>query len=136
MIAWIKGYQTLILFMTGVSIFTFIATIIAVPWLVVRIPSNYFSKKRRVTKLWADHHPVVRAVLLTVKNLAGYFLIGAGIVMLAIPGQGMLTILIGIIFLDLPGKYRFERWLVTRPAVLRSINWLRRRARKAPLVLK
>jgi Putative transmembrane protein (PGPGW) len=136
MLEWIKGYQTLILFMTFVSIVTFIATLIAVPWLIVRIPSNYFSKRRRITKLWADEHPVVRAVLLTIKNLVGYFLIAAGIIMLAIPGQGLLTILIGIIFLDLPGKYRFERWLVTRPAVLRSINWLRRRARKAPLVLK
>jgi len=136
MTEWIKGHEILILFMTGVSIVTFIATLIAVPWLVVRIPSNYFSKKRRVTKLWADHHPVVRAVLLTIKNLIGYFLIAAGIVMLAIPGQGMLTILIGIIFLDLPGKYRFERWVVTRPALLRSINWLRRRAKKAPLVLR
>jgi hypothetical protein len=136
MIGLIKGHETLILFMTGVSIVTFIATLIAVPWLIVRIPSNYFSHRRRITKLWADHHPVIRAVLLTIKNLIGYFLVAAGIVMLAIPGQGMLTILIGIIFLDLPGKYRFERWLVTRPAVLRSINWLRRRARKAPLVLK
>jgi len=136
MIGLIKGHETLILFMTGVSIVTFIATLIAVPWLIVRIPSNYFSNRRRITKLWADHHPVIRAVLLTIKNLIGYFLVAAGIVMLAIPGQGMLTILIGIIFLDLPGKYRFERWLVTRPAVLRSINWLRRRARKAPLVLR
>jgi uncharacterized membrane protein SpoIIM required for sporulation len=136
MMEWIKGHEMFILFMTGVSIVTFIATLIAVPWLVVRIPSNYFSKKRRVTKLWADQHPVVRVVLLTVKNLAGYFLIAAGIVMLFIPGQGLLTILIGIIFLDLPGKYRFERWIITRPAVLRSVNWLRRRARKAPLELR
>ena len=136
MMEWVKGYEMLILSMTGVSVATFIATLIAVPWLIVRIPSNYFSSKRRATKLWADQHPVVRAVLLTVKNLVGYFLVAAGIVMLFIPGQGMLTILIGMIFLDLPGKYRFERWIVTRPAVLRSINWLRRRARKAPLVLK
>jgi uncharacterized membrane protein SpoIIM required for sporulation len=136
MIEWIKGHETLLLFMTGVSIVTFIATLIAVPWLVVRIPSNYFSQRRRIKKLWADEHPVVRAILLTIKNLAGYFLIAAGIIMLAIPGQGMLTILIGIIFIDLPGKFRFERWIVTRPAMLRSINWLRRRARKGPLILK
>jgi len=136
MIEWINGHEIILLWMTGGSIITFIATLVAVPWLVIRIPSNYFSHKRRIRKLWADQNPVVRAVLLTVKNLLGYILIVLGIIMLAIPGQGMLTIFIGFIFLDLPGKYRFQRWVVTRPRVLKSINWLRRRARKGPLVLK
>jgi len=135
MIAWIKGYATLLIWMTGISLITFVGTIIAIPWLVVRIPSDYFSEKRRVRKLWASQHPLVRAILLTAKNLLGFVLILAGIIMLAIPGQGMLTILIGLLLLDLPGKYRIERWVITRPAVLRSINWLRRRARRAPLVL-
>jgi hypothetical protein len=35
--------------------------------------------------------------------------------------------------LDFPGKYRLERWLATRRAVWRSINWLRRRAGREPL---
>jgi uncharacterized membrane protein SpoIIM required for sporulation len=135
MIEWIKGHEAFLLWMTLVSIITFIVTLVAVPWLILRIPSDYFSNRRRIRKLWADHHPAVRALLLTAKNLLGYLLILAGAIMLAIPGQGMLTILIGIIFIDLPGKYRLERWAVTRPAVLRSINWLRKRARKAPLVL-
>lgn len=136
MVEWIKGHEILILWMTGLSIVTFIATLIAVPLLIIRIPSHYFSHKRRITKLWADQHPVVRAVLLTIKNIGGYFFIGIGVIMLAIPGQGMLTILIGIILLDLPGKYRVERWIVRRPTVLRSINWLRRYAKKAPLIVR
>lgn len=135
MIDWINRNEVFLLWMTLVSIITFIATLVAVPWLIVRIPCNYFSSRRRIRKLWADEHPAVRALLMTVKNLLGYLLISAGVIMLVIPGQGMLTILIGIIFIDLPGKYRLERWAVTRPAVLRSINWLRKRARKAPLVL-
>jgi len=135
MIELIKRHEILIWWMTGLSGITFIATVIAVPWLIVRLPSDYFSYKRRIKKLWNDHHPVVRAALLTIKNLTGYILILTGIIMLLTPGQGMLTILIGIIFLDLPGKFRFERWMITRPAVLRSVNWLRRRAGKAPLVL-
>jgi len=136
MIDWIKGHETVIWWMTGTSIITFIATLIAVPWLIVRIPSDYFAHRRRLKKLWADRHPAVRVVLLTGKNLLGYILIVTGIIMLVLPGQGMLTLLIGIIFIDIPGKYRFERWIVTRCLVLRSINWLRLRARRAPLVLK
>jgi len=135
MIEWIKGHETAILWMTGISIITFIATLIAVPWLVVRIPSDYFSHKRRFRELWGEQNFLVRCVILIVKNLLGYILIVTGAVLLAIPGPGMLTILIGIIFIDFPGKYRFERWIVTRPSVLRSINWLRRRAGRAPLAL-
>ena len=63
-------------------------------------------------------------------------LFAAGIAMLVLPGQGILTMLLGFILVDLPGKYRFERWLVTRPLALRSINLLRRRAGHDPLVLE
>ncbi len=69
------------------------------------------------------------------KNLLGYLLIVAGIAMLVLPGQGVLTILLGVILVDLPGKYRFERWIVARPLVLKSINRLRQRAGRDPLVL-
>jgi hypothetical protein len=79
---------------------------------------------------------VVRCALLMGKNLLGYLLIAAGIAMLVLPGQGVLTILLGFILVDLPGKYRFERWLVTRPLVLRSINRLRRRAGRDPLIFE
>ena len=74
-------------------------------------------------------------MLLAAKNLLGYLLIVAGIAMLLLPGQGVLTMLLGFIMVDLPGKYRFERWLVARPLVLRSINMLRRRAGREPLIL-
>jgi len=135
MIELLERYEAVIWWMTGLSVITFVATLIGVPWMIVRIPADYFSHNRRDKKLWADRHPVIRAVLLTLKNLLGYLLIVVGAVMLAIPGQGMLTMLIGVIFLDLPGKYKLERWAVMRPAVLRSINWLRKRAGKDTLVL-
>jgi hypothetical protein len=69
------------------------------------------------------------------KNVVGYMLIVLGITMLFMPGQGLLTVLLGIILIDFPGKYRFERWLVLRKHVLRSINWLRIRANAEPLVV-
>jgi len=60
----------------------------------------------------------------------------AGIAMLVLPGQGILAILGGIELMDFPGKYRLERWIVSRPAVLRSVNWLRRRMGRPPLVFE
>jgi len=73
-------------------------------------------------------------MLLIGKNALGYILVVAGIIMLVLPGQGIFTILIGIMLLNFPGKYQLERWLATRGPVLRSINWLRQRAGRAPLV--
>ena len=52
--------------------------------------------------------------------------------MLVTPGQGVLTIVVGMLLFDFPGKFRLERWLVTRPTVWRSINWLRERAGREP----
>ena len=73
-------------------------------------------------------------MLMIGKNALGFILVVAGIIMLVLPGQGVFTILIGIMLLNFPGKYRLERWIVARRPVLRSINWLRRRAGRAPLV--
>jgi hypothetical protein len=67
------------------------------------------------------------------KNALGIVLVVAGLVMLIVPGQGLLTIAVGLMLIDFPGKYRLERWLATRRPVWRSINWLRKRAGRAPL---
>ena len=121
--------------MVGASITTFIATLIVVPWAIVRIPADYFAHERRFRKQSSERNGILSVALLIGKNLLGVVLIAAGFVMLVLPGQGMLTILLGIVLMDVPGKYRLERWIVARPPVFRSINWLRLRAGKAPLVL-
>jgi hypothetical protein len=131
---WMKNNE-IIWWMSGFSIVTFIGTLIAIPWLIIRLPSDYFSEKKRVKKIWATYHPVIRIGLLTIKNLFGLFLIFIGILMLVLPGPGMLTILFGIIFIDMPGKYRFEKWIIEQSKILASINWIRNRARQKPIVL-
>lgn len=136
MFEWLQGYENKIWWISGVSILTFLTFLIVVPLLVIRIPSDYFAHGRFHKKLWVDHHLVLRMVLLTGKNLLGYVFVSVGIVMLVLPGQGMLTILTGIMLLDFPGKYQFVRWIVARPQVLRTLNWLRRRADRPPLYLE
>ncbi len=136
MIQWIQIHEMALLWLTAVSVITFVGSLIVVPFLVVRIPADYFAGKEGHGKSWANYHPVIRGILLTGKNMLGYILIAAGLAMLVLPGQGTLTILIGILLVDFPGKYRLERWVVTRGPVLQSINWLRQRAGHAPLVLE
>ncbi len=60
-------------------------------------------------------------------------LILAGILMLILPGQGILTILIGIGLSDFPKKYQLERWFAKKPTLLNSMNWLRKKANIEPL---
>jgi len=55
--------------------------------------------------------------------------------MLVLPGQGLLTILAGLVLLHFPRKHELLRWIVSRPAVLASANWVRHRAGRPPLVV-
>ena len=130
---WIRAHDTALWWLAGASAVAFIASLIVVPLIVVRIPDDYFAHGNRHRAPWADWHPVVRAILLLGKNALGLLFILVGIAMLVLPGQGILTMAIGILLLDFPGKYWLERWVVTRRPVLRSINWLRKRAARAPL---
>lgn len=135
MIEWFQVNETAIWWLAASAIVTFMATLIAVPVLIVRIPPDYFSRKKIHGRPWAKLHPIVRAMLVLGKNVLGVIFVVAGLVMLVLPGQGIFTILIGIMLLNFPGKYRLERWIVARRPVLRSINWLRQQAGRAPLAL-
>ena len=53
--------------------------------------------------------------------------------MLVLPGQGLLTIVTGFLFLDYPGKYKLERKIVSTPIILKGLNWIRSKSNKPPL---
>jgi len=135
MFNWITINEATIWYLAAFSIASFIGTLLLVPVLVIRIPEDYFAeKKRHRWEPWAHEHPLIRWSLLIAKNSLGYIIIILGIAMLVLPGQGVLTILIGVMFINFPGKYRLERWVVMRAPVLNSINKLRQRAGRAPLI--
>jgi hypothetical protein len=117
------------------SIFTFIGSLIVLRFLIARIPPDYFTPRHPPATPWADRHPAVRLTLLVIKNVLGSVLIIAGFVMLFTPGQGILSILVGVSLLNIPGKRALERRIVSNPVVLRALNSVRARAGRAPLVL-
>jgi len=69
------------------------------------------------------------------KNIVGMMLIIGGIALLFLPGQGILTILIGLLIMDFPYKYKVEIWVIKHHFILRSINKLREKAKQPPLVI-
>jgi len=113
---------------------SFVVSLLLVVAVLVKLPATYFLKGPQ-RQLWVDRHPAVRFLLGLAKNLLGLVLVAVGILLSlpGIPGQGLLTVLIGLMLLDFPGKRRLLGRLVSRPRVLAAINRLRDRFGKPPL---
>ena len=113
------------------SIAMFVGTLIGLPIVVARLPVDFFEHEHR--EPFRHEHPVIHIVLVVLKNLVGAVFLLAGVAMLVLPGQGLLTILLGLALIDFPGKHRFEHWLLARTTIRRGLQWIRRRARREPL---
>lgn len=135
MLDWARSHETILLLLGALSVCTLALSAILIPWMVVRIPCDYFTYGRHNALPWEDRHPVVRGALIAGKNLVGVFFVLLGIAMLVLPGQGILTMLAGTMLLDFPGRHRLVCWIVGRRAVLGSLNWVRRRAGQPELVI-
>ena len=115
-------------------IFSLLLNIVVIAIVFVKIPPNYFSSHYQEDFMpGSKWHTRWGAFVL--KNLAGVAMILIGIVALIGPGQGILSILTGVILLDIPGKRPFEAKLIGRPAILAAANKLRAKYNKAPLVM-
>jgi len=122
----------------GAAIFlgSFFANLGIVSLILVKLPADHFSKSRK-TKFWSGKRPWLHAVKVIGKNIAGILLVALGVVLSlpGVPGQGLLTVLLGIMLLDFPGRDRLEQKLLSRPSIVNSINKLRGRFGKKPLEL-
>lgn len=114
----------------GTGLVIGLASMVAVPWLIVRMPADYFlarGKPRMRTR-------AVHSALWVLRNSVGLMLVLLGFILMFLPGQGLLTMLIGLAISTFPGKYRIERAIIRRRAVYDSINWMRRRAGRPPII--
>ncbi len=105
-----------------------VISLIAVTAAFVRLPADYFVADR-------PPHPLPLAQRL-LWNLLGLILLVVGGVMSlpGVPGQGLLTILAGLLLMDIPGKQRLERRLLAKPALRGTIDRLRVRWHRPPLL--
>lgn len=130
---WWEGHPWATGALVGLSVVTFFGSLVALPWLVARLPADYFLHDHRLHDYRGGRHPAVHELVVVAKNASGIVLVMAGIVMLVLPGQGLLTILVGLMLTNFPGKYQLEKRLVRIPTVLRALNWMRARWRRPPL---
>ena len=126
-----NAYKNLILWFGSISLFVFLFSLLSIKWLVSLIPEDYFINKKdsKIKK----NNILIWYIVLVFKNLIGYSLILGGIMMLVLPGQGLFTIIIGLMMSNYPGKYSLEKKFIAIPTILKSINWLRRKSNKPPI---
>lgn len=122
----LKAHESALLWVSIGSAVMFVGSILLVPFLIARAPSDLFVReppRRRGLR------PLLRAI---VRNLFGLVLLVLGALMLVLPGQGLLMVLLALLVLDFPGKRRQVHRLVQRPKVWHALEYFRNRANKPP----
>jgi hypothetical protein len=132
---WIHFNKTTLFWLGTGSVLTFVVALVGMPFLIVRIPTDYFATQRQHHNILSKLHPALHVLIWMGKNILGILFILAGMMMLVLPGQGILTIVAGILLLSFPGKFHLARWIVSRSPVRKTLNWFRKRAGKDPLIL-
>ena len=133
--AWLTEHQHLIQQIGNVSLIVLVITVVALPVVVMKLPVDYFVREKREPARRTRKRPFVWAVISLGKNLLGLLVILVGTVMLVLPGQGIVTILIGLAITNFPGKYALERRIASQPAVGAALNKLRKLTGRRPLLI-
>jgi hypothetical protein len=122
-----------ILLVVAVWIATMSLSMLIVAAVVVRLPPRYFCDDAKAPP--GDGRPASRVLGRIARNGLGLILVMAGLLLSlpGVPGQGVMTTLIGLLLIDFPGRRRLERALLRRPGVLPALNRLRARFGKPPL---
>jgi hypothetical protein len=115
----------------GVPVASFLAGLAV----VIGLPADYFVRVPE-PRCFGQSHRALRLTLHVAKNLLGVLVLAAGAVMALplVPGPGVLFILLGLGFIDFPGKRTLELRLLRQPHVLSSVNKMRARFGKTPIL--
>ena len=122
-----------------------IAYFVLVSYIITQMDKRYFIRKITLNKTSSSSMLInsahingwdssVSYLLKFIKIIGGIVLLICGIAMLVLPGQGLLTILIGLSLLPFPGKNKLEQNLLARKSVQSSLNWIRIKANKEPFI--
>jgi hypothetical protein len=130
---WIQAHEQLLQLLGSLSLLLLALTLIALVLVIITLPADYFTRDHREPSSLAHPHPLPWRGLSLLKNLLGILFILLGIALLVLPGQGALTILIGLTMTNFPGKYRLERRMMRQRAIHKTLNQIRKLANHPPL---
>jgi uncharacterized membrane protein YidH (DUF202 family) len=109
---------------TIVSLALMIGGLLAVRWVLVRLPPDHFVRKH-------EHSRTVKIV----RAVAAIALMAAGVAMMVLPGPGIVAFLVGVSLLDLPIRHRIVLAILRRKHVHHALDRMRLRAGKPPFVI-
>lgn len=109
-----------------VSLVALVASALLLPRMLAGLDHDLFVRPPE-TRPWTAGR--------VLRNIGGIVLILAGVAMLVLPGQGLLTILAGLLISDVPGKRRFAVFFLRRRPVRAAVNGLRARRGQPALLL-
>jgi hypothetical protein len=123
-----------LLWAAGVWLATTLVSVILAGVVVVSLPPDYFvdeapPERAGTAGAWRRTRRIAR-------NVGGVVVIALGLVLSVpgVPGQGLVTVLAGLLLVDLPGRHRLVRWLVRRRGVLSTLNRVRARLGRPALL--
>jgi len=120
-----------LLYALGISsVFFFFFSIFFSLWLIEKLPSDYFLIWHK--KNYRHRHWLIRFLFYVCRNFLAVILLVAGIAMLFLPGQGLLTILLAFVVSDVAFKRRLLDQLIARDKIQRSLNWIRLKKKRQP----
>lgn len=119
-------------YLAFVSIFTFVLSCVCIPWIIARLPEDFFLQSKLLQKRRVIRPPLSRLPLLVIRNSLGLLLLVAGVAMLFLPGQGLITILLGFTLMSFPYKRRFVFNITRQRTVQNSLNWIRKKTSRQP----
>ena len=117
-----------------ISLLTFLGSLIILPLLVLRMRADYFIRHHREVVERHKRHPVLAVITFFLRNSIGLCLLVAGIAMLVLPGQGILTMVLGFSCIDFPGKHRVMDRVMANKKIQHALNWIRHKGGKEDLV--
>lgn len=124
---WAEENVELLSWLGAASLAMLAASVLLIPVVLARLPEDTFLEGHSPVRRWRTMHPALGMALRVARNALGVGLVAAGFALLVLPGQGLLTIFVGVLMLEFPGRRRLMLAVVARKPVQRSLNWIRRK---------
>ena len=132
---WTEAYSSILTLTVVISILVALVYALLILFAIIRMRPDYFVVKEQLVKNQKEDFNVFRIIYRVLKNIFGLILILAGVLMLILPGQGVVTILIGITLIDFPKKQKYIKSLLLKPAIHQNLDKIRKKAGRSPIIL-
>ena len=131
---WITQHHSALGWVALFSSLAFLCSLVVMPFVVIHLPHDYFARQEhRDSK--SNRYALIQIFFVIGKNVIGWVLLFAGVLMLFLPGPGLLSMLIGLVFATVPGKKRMIKKILGMAAVRTAIASMREKRNKLPLIL-